>query len=264
MRHGLFALSLILLCGVSAADTLILSDGRVVEWKALSENGDVLEVTTTDGKVIVVRKEDVSKVTFTTNKGVLTGASFTLDSKKSGKPVNLLSILEPKKISEDGDWKLVSGSLVGRSAQSDTAYKVSVPFSPPEEYDIEADVTRKEGDSEIMFVVVAWGKQFAVHFDHAHGQGSGVSQVDGLWCSSSPTGKPGKVFSNGKQRTVSISVRKERLAVKVDNQAFYEWSEGGARLSLPAAHSPKSKDHLGIVIANAGYRVSRFTLIPKQ
>lgn len=254
----------LLISSIAGADTLVLSDGKSIEWKTLVDKGDSLDVTTTDGKIVTVKKSDVARMVFNTDKGPLTGATFSPENKKSGQPTNLLTIVNPKKDAVNGDWRFAGGALVGRSPQADAAYRIAIPFSPPEEYDLDIIAEIKDGDGEILIGLVAWGKQFAVHFDHGRGLGSGLSQVDGAWASQNDTGKPGRVFVKSKPRAILVSVRKEFLSVKLDGQPWLYWKGDPKRLSLIAAHRPENAEHLFVSIANASYSISKFAIIPKK
>jgi hypothetical protein len=53
----LSVLATLILAGTVSADELVLKDGKKIEWKTITDEGDTYEVTTPQGTKITVKKE---------------------------------------------------------------------------------------------------------------------------------------------------------------------------------------------------------------
>lgn len=260
MRRALVVLAAILGSGVMAwSDTLVLKDGRKIDWVSIRDLGDSYEVETADKKKITVKRGDVDRFLQGQTAAPLTGAAFTYDRPKGIAAQNLLGLIVPKRDAVNGDWRLTAAGLSIAPAQTAVAYRLAIPVAPPEEYDLEAAVEMKDGDGEIILGLVAGGRQFGVVFENL----TGLSQVDGQPHYSNPSAVPGRVFAPKKPRTVICAIRKTSLAVYVDNQRHLFWEGDWKKLSIGVGYKPPTADHLFLSVANAPHAVSKLVLYPR-
>src|SRR5688572_5331233 len=128
-------LAVLLLAPSALADELTLKDGKTIEFRILKDAGDSVEIQTTDNKNLTVAKKDIKEVLLVTPKAPLTGATFTGDETKGGKPVNLLALINPKEHGITGEWRIAGGALVGGGTAGGGL--LEVPHIPVGSYDVD-------------------------------------------------------------------------------------------------------------------------------
>jgi hypothetical protein len=249
------------------ADTLILKDGRTIEWRSIKDDGESLLVETTKGSMLSLKKSDVEKVVFTPPQAPLTGAVFVFDTKKRRlDTIDLLSKADPVK-AVGGSWKVSSGSLVGSAAEGHS--RLPLGFGPPkEEYDIHMTLSRKEGTEDFFVGLVAPnGRQFTYHLDAFKSSWSGPMVVDGKENPlAGDTGVPGCLFKNGQPRSVTIMIRKRGLAVRMDNKDHHVLNvDDWGRFSLYGNLAVPDKNVIFMGCVNSTWQVSKCVLsVPKD
>lgn len=244
------------LTGTIQADELILKDGKKVEWKILTDAGDVYEVVTPSGTNVIVRKSDVERLSQKVAETPLTGATFTLD-KKRVTSVDLLSHSMAKSDETVGSWRIVGGALASTASSSPSRARMPFDYtSLAEEYDLIFTAEVKEAVGELIVGLVVVGKQVAFHFDAFGGTGSCISQIDG----GNGETIPGQVFQRNKPRTLRFMVRKEALIVQVDNKDFWTWKAKWDRVSLHSSLVIKSKDKIFFAIGAGTWQLSQITV----
>jgi len=267
MKRAIIALvgsALLGTTGRSAADELVLKDGKSVAWKCIRDQGDHYEIETPTGTKVTVQKSDVQSLRVSPATEPLTGATFTFDKKRRLDTTDLLSRIEPKRDSIAGAWAVRSGALVG-TADGAKHSRIEIPTIPPEEYDLTVVAERKEGDDEFFLGLVGGGAQFVVRFDWARGSSSGLSSPGGV--DPSRVTIQGRAFENRKPRTIVCMVRKDGVVVRLDGKDFAVCRTTWAGTSHEAMYAVKRQNVLFLGMAGAGctWHVSKISLsAPKE
>src|SRR5947207_921986 len=168
MRPHLLRISLtgLFLAVPSWADEIQTKDGKKIEFKALTDEGEFWELTTPQGTKVTVKKLDFDRLIPGGVKELpLTGATFAFDKKRKLTTVDLISKFDPKNAIA-GNWKLANGAIVGTRTSGGNA-KLELKFTPPEEYDLTVVAERKETTGEapgIVFGLIGGGRQFGFFF----------------------------------------------------------------------------------------------------
>ena len=222
----LTALAAFLVVTPAMADEMVLKDGKSIEFRILKDAGDAVELQTTENKTITIAKKDIKDIKFVIPKAPLTGATFTGDDTKAGKPSNLLPLINPKDNGNSGDWRFAAGALVGGGL-------LEIPHIPVGSYDVELVVERKEGTNEINVGLVSEGKPFGVVFDWGSGECSGLSGIDGRRVYENETRTNGVAIPARKAVRVTCAVRPGLIVVLLDGKEFLRWKGDAKRLSHP-------------------------------
>ncbi len=256
-----------LLCAVVLhADEIQTKDGKKIEFKTLTDEGDYLELTTPQGTKVTVKKVDFDKYIPNGVKEVpLTGASFTFDKKRKLETVDLLARVDPKRDGITGTWKAAAGGVNGAGATNLIA-KLQSAYTPAEEYDVTIVVEKKEGaDGQpdgFCIGLIGGGKQFVFQCDALGFSGPG--SIDGAGPHTSGNSIPGKFFA-GKPRVVTIMVRREALIVQTEGKDFFTWKPDWSRVSLPPFLAMPAKNTLFLAAGSQTYQITRWTVTsPKE
>lgn len=247
------------------ADEIQTKDGKKIEFKTLVDEGDFWDLTTSQGTKVTVKKADFDRFIPSGLKEVpLTGAQFTFDKKRKLETIDLMAKVDPKKDGITGTWKAAPGGIVGTGGYNLIA-KLTSSYTPPEEFDLTIEATRKEGVEDLMVGLIGGGKQFTFFFDTASSSFSGPGKVDGADPQGSGISVPGRFFTNGKARAFTIMVRREVLIVQSEGKDFFVWKADWNRVSLHPALALTSKNTLFIGIGQAGYQITRWAVTaPKE
>jgi hypothetical protein len=252
---------------VANADELILKDGKKIEWKTLSDEGDSYEVTTPTGTKITVKKEDVDRLAKSRLPELLTGASFTFDKKRKMTTVDLLTKIDIKRDTVMPGWKLSNGVLTG-TLQERSFAKLNIPYTPPEEYDLQLTIERKDTYGEgvgICVGLIGGGKQFGYFFER-NKMSSGPSLVNGANCIDNGLGVAGKFFEKGKVRNLTFMVRRDALVVVADGKDYSIWAKPDWNtVSVDPIAAVPSKNTLFLSMESALYVITRaIVMAPKE
>src|SRR5581483_2395104 len=103
-----YAMTILLLVAPGWADEIQTKDGKKIEFKSLTDEGDTLELTTPQGTKVSIKKADFDKYIPSGVREVpLTGATFTFDKKRRLETVDILTKLpDLKKDAIGGTWKM--------------------------------------------------------------------------------------------------------------------------------------------------------------
>jgi hypothetical protein len=255
----------VLLISIATADEIQTKDGKKIEFKSLTDEGDTIELTTPQGTKISIKKADFDKYIPSGVKEVpLTGAQFTFDKKRKLASIDLLARVDVKKDGITVTWKQAGGAIIGTGGYNLIA-KLTSTYTPPEEYDLTIEATRKEGIEDLMVGLIAGGKQFTFFFDSASSSVSGPGKVDGNDPQTNGISIPGRFFTNGKPRAFTIMVRREALLVVSEGKDFFAWKADWNRVSLHPALAMNTKNTLSLAVGQAGYQITRWTVTaPKE
>jgi hypothetical protein len=273
VRYWVILVPLLLSPAGLGADELILRDGKNITWKSITDDGATLTVVTTDGKKMVIRKEDVDTIVTQPSKdapaavAALTGASITFDKKKKLEVVDLLAMIDPKRDGITGAWNWgKQRSLVGAPPTESTA-KCQIPYLPPAEYDLTVTLERKDGGNGINFGLVSpLRQQFMVSVDVMAGTASGFNSGEGE-AEDKKAGRywPGKFFTNGKPRTLTFMVRKDSFVFQADGKDFMTYRGDWTKVPNAASQVQKNDCLFFVCYSTGVYDISRIILTaPKE
>jgi hypothetical protein len=261
------ALFILCLSAPSMADELQTKDGKKVEFKLLSDEGDFWELTTPQGTKVTVKKADFDKlIPSGLKEAPLTGASFAFDKKRKLGSLDLLSRIDVKRDTVTPDWKLAGGALTGSQTGSPT--KLQTTFTPPEEYDLTLVVEQKDVATGGLFIgLIGGGKQFLFGLGDSF---SGIDNLNGQTMADSGIGIAGRIFASKAPRTINFMVRKDVLIVQADGKDHFAWKADWNKVSVRASLAVQSQNTLFFTIsrsesASLTYRISRMTItFPKD
>lgn len=256
-----YVIGILLLAVPVWGDELILKDGKKIEWKSLSDDGDVYEVTTPQGTKITVKKDDVESFTKKRMEGPLTGAQFTFDKKRKLEVVDLLAKIDLKKNVVSGNWSFTGGKLIG-AWDGVNAPRLMIPYTPPEEYDVTMVVERiKEDNGGLMLGFIGGGNQGLF----CYGTIAGIQYVNGQNTTENGLSIPCPWYELRKPRTITLMVRKEALIAQADGKDFFAWKADWSKLSLHPVHAIPIKNWMFLELYQNATQVTRLTVTsPKE
>jgi hypothetical protein len=202
---------------IALADTLILKDGKKLEWSALVDKGDVLEVELKIGTKVTVKKDEIERVVFTKPPDVLTGASLAWDRKQKLQVADVLPKIDVSEALYGTARKAGGGVVIVASPSLHTLLPCG--FTPPAEYDLSLTVGRKGPVGTFVVGVVVDGKQTTIHLDAYKNSVSGIMSYNGEDVRDSSLAYRGAVF--GEQPIViTCQIRATGFVVRVGEIAI--------------------------------------------
>jgi hypothetical protein len=276
MNRMLLALAALVAAGTAlSADTMLLKDGTMIEWKSLQDAGDAFEVETVDGKKQTVKKADIEKLSIALAPDPKpepkpdpkapakpapppppTAAEVAFDKAKAAVTVDLMDKIERKRDGVSGNWRFSSdGNLLGTSQKGPA--RLMRPNPPPEEYDLTLVAERKEGEQELYVGLVGGKNAFCIVFDAAGL--SGPSLIDGKGLDKNDLAVKGKFFTSGASRTIVCMVRSNACVVQVDGKDFVAWKADWTKAAPPAGVFPPEKGALFLAFQGT-YQFSKITV----
>lgn len=267
MRRLAGALLLVLLPTTAFPQEVVLRDGKRILWKSMTDGKDAIEVVTTAGEKLTIKKTDINKILPTTENipVVLTGATMTLG--KSVKTTNLLALANPDKQAISADWRVAGGVLTGATVVKDGLThraKYILHEEAPEEYELHMVIERAGAKGTLGIGLAAGGVQFLFAFDFG-GKVSGLWFQDGKSPDRSDDSKIGTVLEDRRPRNVVFMVRKNGLLVQLDGKDYYSWTGDWSRLSLWEHQQVPKKKAIFLVAEEGEYRFRKILLVhPKD
>lgn len=212
------------------ADTLETKDGKLVEWKSLSDLGESYEVLTARGERITLKKDQIEKLSGAGQSSPLTGAVF---SKLTGRvrTTNCLGLIDPKRdlFGEIGITGKLDASGLTLDLKSDAPSKLAIPAKVGEEYDLSLLIERKDGVGDFFVGLVQGGVQYLLFLDWDHGIHTGLF-------GSKMTNTGTSILKRDKSVPVEIFVRKDSIIAKVDGKETVNWKGEWSELRMPDDH----------------------------
>lgn len=243
------------------ADELVLTNGKRVTWKTLTDNGDAYIVENELGQRIMINKVEVERIEKVAPPAPppLAGAAFVFDKKVKLVNVNLLAGLDLKKAVVAGQWTFERGALIGTSSVEANS-RMEFLVDAPQEYDLTIDVSRRSGVGDFDIGLSAGGRQFIMAFDGINLSLNGLGMVDGKPLGQHDHAIKGKFFVDDKPRTIVCMVRKDSLVVQVDGKDYLSYSGGWDKVGLHAAHEVRNVRAPFLVIWKSAFSVTRAVL----
>jgi predicted Ser/Thr protein kinase len=167
----------------------------------------------------------------------------TLEARRE---IDLLKLSNPEKFAVAGEFSLEGGRL--HTPSSTPFARMSIPYLPPDEYDLDLIVERRTGDGALYLGLPRAEAQSGVELD-ARGQ----SRIDGRELVQS-----GRLLQADKPVRLSILVRRSSLEIKTDAGTGFQTGAAGGGIPAPWAVPEKRLLFLG---SNASaFVVSKLTL----
>ncbi|HEX7900009.1 MAG TPA: protein kinase [Planctomycetota bacterium] len=139
-----------------------------------------------------------------------------------------------------GEWTSKDGAIVSGGAA--ITHRLALPFKPPAEYDLRAEVTRgKSGD--IVLILSRAGRAF--HFQAGSGF-CGFSEIGGKRATANPTTVRPTVLESELRHVVLLQVRKNGFACFVDDRLISRWRTDYADITMDPGWALPDASHLGI------------------
>jgi len=238
-----------------AADELVLRDGRRIQWKSVSTDGDAYTVETKDGKRLTFRKSEIERFSMedaAPEGKALTGASFSMDPKRC---VTTDLLLKAKVETTNGAWKHVGKTLVN-TGENPSRVSVSFDHELPEEYDLTLSIERVSGNFGFDIGIVQGDVTGTFLFDAFNCGCSMFGMIGGQYA----TKTDGQIFRPGKARTVKVSVRRDAVLVQLDGKDFWksrlDWKAVTAFGDIPVPE----KRRLFVCAAGGSWKVSTVSM----
>jgi hypothetical protein len=180
----------------------------------------------------------------------------------AGQPVNLL---QPA----DGKFRVLRGSIHHgpgsiRTDKISTAF--AVPLKWPEEYALEADVTRITGKNSLCFGFLVQGRPLTAIIDGFDSQRSGLARIGDfeIFAPKSPYATNGALLTNGVESTVRIEVTRASVALAVDDKLISRWRID-PQLPIRAAQGMSWLENEAVCVYtwDASYQFKRLELVPR-
>jgi hypothetical protein len=265
MAYRISALVILLLATGGWADEIQTKDGKKIEFKGLTDEGDFWEITTPQGTKVTVKKADFDRlIPGGLVEPPLTGAAFTFDKKRKLETVDLFSKVDVKKNVVSGGFTFAGGKLTG-TGDGVNASRLVIPHTPPEEYDLTMVLERVKDAGQIGIGLIGGGNQFVYIFDAHNGTVSGAHMIDNKVLLESNLAIAGHFLDMKKPRTVTLMVRREAFIVQADGKDFFAWKADWKRVSLHPVFAIPAKNHLFLELEGGGVQVTRMVLTaPKE
>jgi hypothetical protein len=144
--------------------------------------------------------------------------------------IDLLALLDPPRDTVRGAWRLNVGDT-GRQLESDASPQalISIPYAPPQEYDLRVRFTRLRGDNCLAQIFTHENQAALILFGWRNTI-SGLQLVNGANADQNPTGVRGSL-ANGEPHTSLLRVRTDRVEVYLDDQLLTHLPTTGSDLS---------------------------------
>ena len=162
-----------------------------------------------------------------------------------------------------GDAKYESESRVLRTTSESTAFTLPADF--PDEYVLEADVTRESGTNSLCLGFPVHGRPLTAVIDGFFSKVSGLASINSreIYTDGNPQATPGQVLTNGQQAKVRIEVTAEAVRLSVDGKPLASWNWEPAATVRSAQGMPGGDlTRLHVFTWDAAYRITRLELLP--
>ena len=162
--------------------------------------------------------------------------------------IDLLPLVDVSRDAGIGDWKRVPDGIACETPQE--ASVLQLPYTPPDEYDLEIEFTPTANGMNVNHYIAAQGSMFAWKL-HAHGKVPplyGFELLDGKYCrdfseAAVQLDLPLKV---GQRYRSVVEVRQDSLRTLLDGKQLVQWTGEFKRLSLEPKTPMQYPGRIGI------------------
>lgn len=185
-----------------------------------------------------------------------------------GKDGKLLPILDAKRDSRLGEWKLDAEGLLSPVENSS---RIQIPIAPPQKYLLSAMVERREGVHDLYFGLIADGHCFGVTLDGKDSNTAGLERLDGRRFIDQVNFTQRKydtlLLPTGKSTQVRCYVLPDTVVVKCGELEVVRWHGDPRRLSqepefYPPHYSPLDRANLWLGTFKSSFRIRDLELKP--
>jgi hypothetical protein len=179
-----------------------------------------------------------------------------------GKKVDLLAMIDLKKDTVAGTWKIDGKALVGSGGKA--VNKLLIPYIPPDEYDLSIVAERKSGDEGVFVGMARGSTQWLLALDNYAGEGckSGLEYLDGRICKENATAVSGRQLPSSKKVAIDCRVRKTGVRVSVDGKVIIDWQGDFAKLALSDVWKTTDSKSLFLGVYDCQVSFAQLTLLP--
>lgn len=144
--------------------------------------------------------------------------------------IDLLKILDPKVDGIGRNWRREGGILV---MPAELFARLQLPYVPPLEYDLKIVARRMDGKDSLNVGIALPGTQIVVVVDSDFdGRKSGLDRINGQPFHHNETTFKGALIETGKECSILIEVRRDRVRVDVDGKGIVDWKIDPSKASL--------------------------------
>jgi hypothetical protein len=189
--------------------------------------------------------------------------SKALSTGTSKGPIDLLGLIDIKRDTVSGEFKMSGGSLL--TPNSRAVNRLQIPYYPPgEAYDIALTVQRLDGPNALFIGLVLDGQHFFVGIDNAtNNEFTGIWNVEGKpGDGPNETTKKGHFLPLNKTVGIVCSVKKTGVTLTIDNKAVMTYAGSSTRLSLSGEYVGPDKNALWIGSWGSKFQVTKMILTP--
>jgi hypothetical protein len=157
--------------------------------------------------------------------------------------VDLLKMIDVKKDSVKGEWKLENGKLIAGAIDGS---KIEIPYKPSEEYDFRIKFTPLGATPTMSLILVKGGNSFAYAMGASGNKWVGFDMIDGKSGSEHPsTVKKDNCLESGRTYTATIKVRRDQVSSYLDDKLIVNLKTDGKNLSIHPANALRDNSLLG-------------------
>jgi hypothetical protein len=187
--------------------------------------------------------------------------AFLREADGSAGAVDLLAMIDLSQDATKGHWSKAGGGIVNQAESKVRAY-LQLPYTPPDEYELEMVVERTTGNNDLMIGTMLAGRRFVIVLDGWASTTTGISFIDGKGASDNETTTHGKLLSNGKPATVVVRVTKGEVTFAVDGKQAIKYVGAAERLSGDETGAVRAGIPYLAVTAGTSYRIDAIRLKP--
>ncbi|MCA9023187.1 MAG: hypothetical protein KDA74_23725, partial [Planctomycetaceae bacterium] len=177
-----------------------------------------------------------------------------------GKPVDLLGLIDLKRDTLQGEWKLEDGVLL---TPASSGGRLKLPVEAPSSYELLMVVTRLKGRDTLGIDIVA-GKENSgtlLALDGWLGRACGLHTLDGRGGDQNESTYQGGVFPDQKEHTILCRVTPESVVVDVDDNRIIDWHGDPKRFRHPANSTEmRGRELVLSETKNVSYQISKIQL----
>ncbi len=174
--------------------------------------------------------------------------------------VNLIPLIDVKQDTIAGEWQVQGGKLICDAAVQFA--RIQIPYTPPDEYDLSAVITRTENSDSLEFGLVRGSSQFQAAFDSFGGTMAGIALLDGKWVKDNDSLYRGVLFKHNQPSKVVCSVRKDGVKLTVDGKMILDWKGQYSRLTNDVNWSVPDPKALYVGCWATKYVISKLVITP--
>lgn len=182
-------------------------------------------------------------------------------SSASPERIDLLDRVSVSKDRVEGVWGFQDRALITSSIRKG---RLQLPCIPPDEYDLDLKIARKQGTNAFSVGFVQDGRQGMLVLDGLDGLTTWIFLSSAATHEANPTRASGKFLRWNKPVHLKIAVRKTGVAVEADGKPVLSWKAKPGDLFLPPEFAVPNARTLFLGSWETVYRIDELILTPVQ